>query len=185
MLAAMQSNPTYPPSVASAANVRASRPHPQPTSSSTPPEGRCLRTIWAQASATTRKFSTLGAPAAHIKDSGGRGTTPSQRGYPAWTLSASRPVIRESDVDSRGAGTALVSIRAIDAPATPYMGGEGCIDVDKRYFLRMAGAAGLECHDEAADFVGETLLVMRTRVRVPGGASAVQGTPAAVVGGRA
>lgn len=85
----------------------------------------------------------------------------------------------------RPSGTALVSIRALDAPATPYTGGEGCIDVDKRYFLRMAGDAGLECHDETADFVGETLLVMRPRVGAARGAPETRGDSAVVAGGRA
>ena len=67
----------------------------------------------------------------------------------------------------RPSGTALISVRAMDDPSTPYMGNEVCIDVDKDYFLRMAKDEGLECHDEMADFVGETLLVMRPAVRPP------------------
>jgi len=79
----------------------------------------------------------------------------------------------------RPSGTALVSIRAVAAPGTRYGGDEGCIDVDKGHFLGMARDAGLECHDETGDFVGETLLVLGPKPR----AAVVRGDDLIVVAG--
>jgi len=59
------------------------------------------------------------------------------------------------------AGMVLLTIRATAAPGVTYAGNEGCIDVDRQHFLAMARAAGLDLRDEVADFVGETLLVMK------------------------
>jgi GT2 family glycosyltransferase/glycosyltransferase involved in cell wall biosynthesis/SAM-dependent methyltransferase len=61
-------------------------------------------------------------------------------------------------------GKALLSIRATAAPGATYVGNESCIDVDRRHFLALAQAAGLELRGEVADFVGETLLVMGARL---------------------
>ena len=64
-------------------------------------------------------------------------------------------------------GTALLTIRATAAPGETYAGNESCIDVDRRHFLTLARAAGLELRSEVADFVGETLLVMGAGVSPP------------------
>ena len=64
-------------------------------------------------------------------------------------------------------GKVLLTIRATAAPGETYVGNEGCIDVDRRHFLALARAVGLELRDEVADFVGETLLVMGVGVPSP------------------
>ena len=74
----------------------------------------------------------------------------------------------------RPRGTALISIRATAAAGETYAGNESCIDVDRRHFLAMARAAGLEPRDEVADFVGETLLVLGAGVPPPAPAALEQ-----------
>lgn len=71
-------------------------------------------------------------------------------------------------------GVALLTIRATAAAGETYAGNESCIDVDRRHFLAMARAAGLEPRDEVADFVGETLLVLGAGVPPPAPAALEQ-----------
>lgn len=80
----------------------------------------------------------------------------------------------------KAGGTALLTIRATAAAGETYAGNESCIDVDRRHFIAMARAAGLEVRDEVADFVGETLLVMGVgplppAAAVPAAASVLSG----------
>lgn len=75
--------------------------------------------------------------------------------------------LREITRALKPGGMALLTIRATHAPGTPYAGDESCIDVDRRHFLSMARAAGLEPCDTVDDFLGETLLVMEARVSSP------------------
>jgi GT2 family glycosyltransferase/glycosyltransferase involved in cell wall biosynthesis/SAM-dependent methyltransferase len=69
-------------------------------------------------------------------------------------------------------GKVLLTIRAIAAPGETYAGAESCIDVDRRHFLGLASAAGLEVCDEVADFVGETLLMFGVGLPPPAAVTA-------------
>jgi len=64
------------------------------------------------------------------------------------------------------AGTAIVSIHVAVASGVNYQGSEVRIDVDKQYFIDMAGEAGLKCLDTIDDLAGQTVLILSRTVEL-------------------